>query len=72
MEKINKTQARKMFNQGINLQMIPNKCNPNSAWFEGAYIFDNSDEDTFDTLVNKITRYNCNSELGYYLAYYVV
>ena len=70
-KKINKSQARKLFNQGVAIQMIPKKCNPDSAWFENAYIFTSHDEENFDTLVNQIERYNCNYELGYYLAYYI-
>lgn len=72
MKKINKTQARKMFNQGIEVKIIPHKANPYSPWFDGAnYKNNNSFITNFDELVNNITKYNCNSELGYYLAYYI-
>ena len=70
MEKINKAQARKMFIQGIEVKMIPHKANPYSPWFIGAK-YDNTSDKSFDELVNNITHYNCNSELGYYLAYYI-
>ena len=72
MERLNKSQARKAFNQGIELTMIPHKANPCSPWFSGAnYKNNNSFVEDFDKLVNSITNYNCNSELGYYLAYYI-
>lgn len=71
MQKINKTQARKMFNEGIELTMIPHKANPYSPWFDGAKYKNNNSFVDFDELVNNITKYNCNHELGYYLAYYI-
>lgn len=72
MQKLNKSQARKAFNNGLELKIIPHKANPNSPWFSGAnYKNNNSFVESFDELVNSITNYNCNSELGYYLAYYI-
>ena len=70
MKKINKTQARKAFNNGLEVTMVPHKANPYSPWFSGAS-YNNASEKSFDELVNNITYYNCNSELGYYLAYYI-
>lgn len=71
MQKLNKSQARKAFNNGLELKIIPHKANPYSTWFEGANYKNNNSFVSFDELVNNITNYNCNSELGYYLAYYI-
>lgn len=70
MKKINKTQARKAFNNGVNVTMLPHKASPYSPWFSGAS-YDNKNDKSFDDIVAAITFYNCNSELGYYLAYYI-
>ena len=70
MTKLNKAQARKLFNQGTTIQMIPHKASPYSPWFIGAKYSQKDGE--FDNLVNKVEHYNCNNELGYYLAYYVI
>lgn len=71
MRKINKAQARKMFNNGSTITMLPHKANPNSSWFKGAAFVKNNHSGDFDKLVNEIEHYNCNYQLGYYLAYYV-
>lgn len=72
MRKINKAQARKLFNKDKAVMMIPHKANPESNWFRGTTFVKNKHNGDFDELVNQIERYNCNYQLGYYLAYYVV
>ena len=72
MVKIRKNQARKLFNEGHELIIIPCNCSPNGVWVSGFRIckanLENSD---FDRLINEFEYYNCNSELGRYTHYYI-
>ena len=72
MVKIRKNKARKLFNEGYELIIIPCNCSPNGVWFKGFRIcktnLENSD---FDRLINEFEYYNCNSELGRYTHYYI-
>ena len=72
MVKIRKNTARKLFNEGQELIIIPCNCAPNGAWLTGFRIcktnLENSD---FDRLINEFEYYNCNSELGRYTHYYL-
>ena len=70
--RINKREARKLYNLGRSITILPCKANPNSPWFSNSMISKESDRD-FDALVNEFTFYNCNtSELGHRPAFYVV
>ena len=72
MVKIRKNKARKLFNEGCELIIIPCNCSPNGVWLTGFRIcktnLENSD---FDRLINEFEYYNCNSELGRYTHYYI-
>lgn len=78
--RITKPTARKLFNMGTSIYMLPCKCRmtePESKEFSWVYpaeinMFDSKeDERLFDAMVNAYMYYNCNSELGYYPHYYV-
>ena len=77
LKRINKTVARKMYNEGKDVLFIPCNCNPNrDVW--GLSIWENKDNwgqfpdfDAFDTLVLTYISYNCNNELGKYPAFYI-
>lgn len=72
MTKIRKNTARKLFNDGRELTIIPCKCAPGSAWLTGFRICKNNLENAdFDRLINEFEYYNCNSELGRYTSFYV-
>lgn len=70
MTKINKAQARKLFNAGRDVVAIPCKMDPcNQFWAMGAVL--NQDMGTdFDKACNQLEYYNCSSETGRYLAFY--
>ena len=70
MKRVNKSVARKLFNLGKDIFMIPCKANPHSPW-TGFAVINNSEGDVFDKIVNAYEYYNCNSEMGYYPHYYV-
>ena len=70
--RINKSKARKLYNLGRPIVVLPCKANPNSPWFSNSTVSKESGRD-FDTLVNEFIYYNCNtSELGRRPAFYVV
>lgn len=77
MIKINKSEARKQFNFGVNVYIIPNKMNINNmvipfykmnSW--ELKLLDNNI--TFDKFINEYEYYNCRYETGYYCSYYLV
>lgn len=70
--RINKPEARKLYNLGRPIVVLPCKANPNSPWFSNSTVSKESGRD-FDALVNEFTYYNCNTvELGRRPAFYVV
>ena len=71
--RINKSEARKLYNLGRPITVLPCKANPNSPWFSNSAVSKESADKDFDALVNEFTFYNCNtSELGHRPAFYVV
>lgn len=72
-KRISKKAARRLFDEGVEIRIAP--CKVNIDYDRYGFSFDiskelNADYD-FNTLVNMCTYYNCNYELGYYLAYYI-
>ena len=71
MVKITKALARKMYDNGEEVMIIPNKIRPNgmfTSWWTTKPADDpNAD---FDKLCNIIFYYNCSPETGMNLAYY--
>ena len=71
MVKITKALARKMYNNGEEIMIIPNKVRPTGGfanWWTTKPADDpNAD---FDKLCNIIFYYNCSPETGMKLAYY--
>lgn len=70
MIKITKALARKMYNNGEEVMIIPNKVRPTgilASWTTKPV--DDPDAD-FDKLCNAIFYYNCSPETGMNLAYY--
>lgn len=80
--RINKPTARRMFNKGYCVQLLPCKVNENIlqipednlGWLKPTEISlstSNHEANHFDRTVNEYEYYNCNAELGYYAHYYV-
>ena len=67
-KRIDKRIARKLYNQGEPVLIIPHKCSPLAAWLTGMTI-ENTGR-TFEALVNEFIYYNCCNELGKYPAFY--
>lgn len=74
-KRISKAAAKKEYENGKTIRFVPCKIAPVNAWGIG---FDECKAEggaeyagRFESLVNAITWYNCNSATGYYLAYYI-
>lgn len=70
LKKINKTQAKKLYNEGKTINLIPCKCRPNGVWVHLCPI-SNTENVTFESMLNSYMYYNCIPELGLYPHYYV-
>lgn len=70
MVKITKALAKKMFNNGEEIMVIPSRIRPNSAL--ASWTSKPKDDPTadFDKLCNAVFYYNCSPETGMTLAYY--
>ena len=72
MTKVNKAQARKAFNNGQFVHVVPNKANPNSMWFRDSMIvISKLRTPDFDAIIARFEYYNCNNQLGKRVAYYI-
>ena len=70
--RINKREARKLYNLGRTITILPCKANPNSPWFSNSAVSKESADKNFDALVNEFTFYTCHpSELGHRPAFYI-
>lgn len=78
-KRVNKPTARKIYNQGCSILLLP--CKVNESVLDGLHpwikpceiniINSESFENNFDRAVVNFEYYNCNAELGYYAHYYV-
>ena len=81
-KKVNKPIARKMYNKGYTIKLLPCKVSDSVVtgvphdfdWIKPVEISEKTcthDANKFDRSVNDFEYYNCNSEMGYYSHYYV-
>ena len=80
-KRVNKPTARKMYNSGYSIQLLPCKVNSFMVFdknYKGFIIpvlisseTSSHSENKFDRTVNDFEYYNCNAELGYYSHYFV-
>ena len=71
LKRISKKAAKKAFNNYHPIFLATSKANLNSIWCYPMAITKNTDWD-FDKVVNSFEYYNCNSEMGYYAAFYIM
>jgi hypothetical protein len=76
LEKVNKTAARRLFNEGKILYLVPCKVYPNfgNCFITPYEIQKDRVKDgivNFDRIVDNFEYYNCNNEVGRYTHYYV-
>lgn len=77
-EQVSKTMARKLFEQGMDILLVPCKVNPTNIWGIGVTLNKRADyasvtenmADYFQYAVNTMLWYTCNSEFGYYVSFY--
>lgn len=73
MKKIRKNTARKIYNDGGVVIILPCKCHPGAAWLMGFEIqIDSSNGRDFDSVIYEFEYYNCNPEHGKYTAFYLM
>jgi len=72
-KRINKSQARKLFENEKQFFIVPRKVSPLNSWGLGMEVIINnwSVGESFQNFVNSYEYYNCNNELGTYSAFYV-
>ena len=68
--RVNKTKARKMYNQGKQVYLIQDMMRLDNAWQSPCPI-DNKNGRDFDGIVNEFRFYNCDSERGQGVKYFV-
>lgn len=79
-KKVTKPTARKLFNSGTPVYLLPSKVNAFIVFdrnYKGAIqpvVISHKEDDgenQFDRTVNEFEYYNCNSEMGYYAHYFI-
>lgn len=70
MERVNKTVARKLFNEGKPFWITACNMRPECGILMNAGAYKNDYTD-FDKLINSFTYYCCSNETGRYPAYYI-
>ena len=70
--RVERRKAKKFYDEGKRIWILPEKANPGSLMFEGSSPFvKTEDKRSFEKLVNEYSFYNCNKELGTYVKYFV-
>lgn len=67
MRNITKKEARKIIKNGGNVVAFPSKINPSNVWISGLTIYNA----TTAAEINSYIYYNCTSETGKSLRFYV-
>lgn len=70
LERVSKRTARRYYNNGESIIILPVKCYSEQFAFETEKNYNKIR--TFDNLVTEFEYYNCNHETGHYAAFYVV
>lgn len=69
--RVNKIRARKLYNEGHTIWMVPDMMRLDNAWQSPCSVSKGTDERSFDTRVNEFCYYNCDSERGRGVKYFV-
>ena len=72
MKRITMTQARKLYNKGTKIYLMPSKAVPGSIWILPTRIsmIDHNPK-AFDSEVNAYRYYNCTAETGKRVHFYI-
>ena len=68
--RVSKREAEKRFNAGEEICLVPCKVDPRNEWGVLYCVEKDEEHEDFEKIVNAFSYYNCNSELGNYVAYY--
>lgn len=71
MKRINKTAARKLYDEKKEFWITACNMNAERGILIGSTSFEHMTETPFDVMVNSFTYYNCDNERGRYPAYYI-
>lgn len=71
MKRINKTAARKLYNEKKEFWITACNMRPEYGILIGSVSFEHLTNIRFDTMVNNFAYYNCDNERGRYPAYYI-
>ena len=71
MKRINKSTARKLYNEHKNFWIAACNMRPECGILIGSSSFERMTETPFDTMVNSFIYYNCDNERGRYPAFYI-
>lgn len=72
MKRITMTQARKFYNNGTQIYLMPSKAVPGSIWILPTRISMHDDNPkAFDSEVNAYRYYNCTAETGKRVHFYI-
>ena len=69
MMKITKGMARKLYNEGAEIMILPNRVHTNSS-LAGWIVKPENDDVGFEKVCDAIFYYNCSPETGMKLAFY--
>ena len=69
--KIDKRKARKLYEEGITIFVIPHKINISSPWASFFEMKKSKSSNSFDWAVDNFLYYNSTFELGYYPSFYI-
>jgi hypothetical protein len=76
MQKITKSEAKRMYDSGKEIYLNPSKMRPYGVWHNAMKTSKKnsentiSDAPTFEQLVNNYHYYNCNKEMGLVVHFY--
>jgi len=72
--RVDKRIARKLYNEGKDVFLVPRNMRPDNCWGLGMPINKSNwnTVGTFDTMVAEYAWYNCNNETGRYVAFYKI
>ena len=70
LKKIRKPTAKKVFEEGKSVYLLPCKMQLNNSWLQPVRIVKGLNCEDFDVAVNSFEYYNCTNETGKYTHFY--
>lgn len=72
-KQVTKPTAEKLYNEGTTIHLLPCDANPHSVWIHMCPISNTiaGYGETFTTVVNSYKYYNCNSEIGKNVCFFI-